>query len=192
MTYSYTRFRKVLASVRILFGFIFTYYGATKLFDPNFFYRGYNVAVMSMGESAPRWYSGVVEGMILYPGKSAVLIGLVQLFVGLGLLLGLATRPACVVGMIYMVNRIVLSWRPPVLDPTLWHYLDAHLLHIALFSLLLIFAVEHAGETWGLGAVYHAHRFREIEEPETEAFERDEEQDEFDETEDEHEHPISA
>jgi hypothetical protein len=84
---------------------------------------------------------------------------MVQLFLGLALLLGIATRPASVVGMVYMANRIVLSWRPEVPNPTLWHYLDAHLLHIALFSLFLIFAVEHAGETWGLGAFYHSHRF---------------------------------
>ncbi|HWR15794.1 MAG TPA: DoxX family protein [Terriglobales bacterium] len=160
MSYSYRRFRRVLAFVRIVLGMVFTYYGATKLFDPNFFSFGFNNTLTDLNRSAATWYSPIVESMWKHPSSYAVAIGMVELFIGLGLLFGLATRPVSFVGMLYSINKTLIAWQPNVQYPTTWNYLDAHMAQIALFCLFWIFLVEHAGETWGLGAIYHAHRFR--------------------------------
>jgi uncharacterized membrane protein YphA (DoxX/SURF4 family) len=160
MSYSHRRFRRLLAVIRILFGIVFLYYGATKLFDPDFFARGYSFALSAMRYTVAQWYTPVLEIMIGNPAKYAFVSGMVELFLGIGLLLGLAVRPVSVVGMLYVINKMVMSWHPVMTVPTSGQYLELHLAQLGMVCLFLIFAVEHAGETWGLGSIYHAERAR--------------------------------
>jgi hypothetical protein len=41
----------------------------------------------------------------------------------------------------------------------IWQFLNVHMDQIALFCLFLILAAGRAGDTWGLGAIYHSHGF---------------------------------
>lgn len=159
MSYSYRRFRRVLAIVRIVFGLVFLYTGATRLFDPSALANWYESAVPEMTHAAAAWYSPVISSMSAHGTPFTMLIGVSELFIGMGLFLGLATRPVCLAGLIYMGNVIASSWRPAVSNPSTWNYVEAHFPQLAILFIFLIFALEHAGETWGLGAIYHSHRF---------------------------------
>ena len=87
-----------------------------------------------------------------------MLIGLTELFIGVGLVLGLAVRPISVVGMTYMLNLMLATWMAPGSNAGLWQYLDNEFKLIAMCFLFLLFGVGHAGECLGLCALYHRHR----------------------------------
>jgi uncharacterized membrane protein YphA (DoxX/SURF4 family) len=159
MSYSYTRFRRVLAVVRIGVGFIFLLGGGIKLFDPSFFGGGFLTALSHISPLSPSWYQPMVRVLFEHPGWYAVAVGAIELFLGLALVLGLATRPASFVGMFYMLNRMAITWYPGGSNPGLYEYMDVHVPQVTMLCLFLLFAVGHAGETWGLGAIYHHQRF---------------------------------
>jgi uncharacterized membrane protein YphA (DoxX/SURF4 family) len=159
MSYSYTRFRRVLAVVRIAIGLLFLVGGGIKLFDPNFFASGFLTALARMSTTTAGWYLPVVQNLFNHPGWFAVLVGAIESFLGIALVLGLATRPASFLGMLYMLNRMAITWYPGGNHPTLYQYMDAHVEQFTVFCLFLLFAAGHAGETWGLGAIYHHERF---------------------------------
>jgi uncharacterized membrane protein YphA (DoxX/SURF4 family) len=149
-------FRRVMALVRIALGLAFCVYGTTKLFDPNFFATGFQFALTRASGTAAEWYSPVIRSIWIHPGMFAVGVGMLELFLGTALLLGLATRPACLVGMVYMMNKAAITWHVATGQGNgIWQFLDAHMEQFTLFCLLLLLMVGHAGETWGLGAFYH-------------------------------------
>lgn len=154
-----TRLRRAMAAVRIVVGIIFLVYGCTKLFDPSFFSSGFMNALGKVNGSAADWYFPFVRAMWHRPGVFAVLVGMVELFLGIALVLGLATRPACVVGMLYMLNKLAITWYPGAHGLVAWEFLNVHMDQIALFCLFLLLAVGRAGDTWGLGAIYHRQHF---------------------------------
>ncbi len=178
MAYSHARLRKTLALVRIITGVIFVVFGTYKISSmefarvrfPQFLYDVSHGAAVSV-------YGSVLNslGFWLNPGKYALLVGFTELFIGIGLLLGLVVRPIALLGMMYAVNLMLATWMAPGPDQPLWRYLDGQMRHIALFLLFLLFGMGHAGETWGLGALYHRRRLREEEEkpplPPAEVFE---------------------
>jgi uncharacterized membrane protein YphA (DoxX/SURF4 family) len=159
MSYSYTRFRRVLAVVRILVGLIFVISGGIKLFDPSFFASGFMAALSRMSTTTVGWYLPIVHNLFNHPGWFAVLVGAIELFLGIALSLGLATRPASFLGVLYMLNRMAITWYPGGSNPSLYQYMDVHVQQFTMMCLFLLFAVGHAGETWGLGAIYHNQRF---------------------------------
>ena len=159
MSYSYTRFRRVLAVVRIAIGLVFVVSGGIKLFDPAFFAGGFLTALSRMSTTTAGWYLPIMQSLFTHPGWFAVLVGAIELFLGIALVLGLATRPASFLGILYMLNRMAITWYPGGSNPTLYQYMDAHVEQLTVFCLFLLFAVGHAGETWGLGAIYHHQRF---------------------------------
>src|SRR4051812_13720994 len=110
MSFSETRFRHVLAVVRMGIGVAFCVYGGTKLFDPFFFASGFQGSLAKASSSAADWYLPVVHSIWVHPGMVAVGVGMLELFLGIGLLLGLATRPVCAIGMFYMLNKIAITW----------------------------------------------------------------------------------
>jgi len=145
-----------MALVRFALGIVFCVYGATKLFDPQFFSTGFQFALTKAAGTAADWYSPVVRTIWNHPGMSAVAIGMLELFLGIALVLGLATRPACLIGMVYMLNKAAINWHSAAGQGNgVWLFLDAHMEQFTLFCLLLLLMVGRAGETWGLGALYH-------------------------------------
>lgn len=154
-----TRLRRALAAVRILVGVIFVVYGATKLFDPVFFSSGFVAALTKVNSTAADWYFPIVRVLWHRPGVFAVMVGMVELFLGIALVLGLATRPACVLGMFYMLNKFAITWYPGGSGIVAWEFLSIHMDQIALFCIFLLLALGRAGDTWGLGAIYHRKHF---------------------------------
>ncbi len=160
MKYSENRFRHVLAAVRILIGLVYVCYGYVKLFDSEFFRTGFMQRLLYWQDAVAPMYSGVWHMLASHPARWAVFFGGVEMFIGVALLLGLATRPACLIGFLYTVHRTLLTWYPDGTSYSLWHFLELHFEHITLLSLFCLMIAGHAGDVWGLGAIYHRVKVR--------------------------------
>lgn len=160
MRYSEKRLRRALSLVRMTVGLVYVCYGYEKLFDPSFFQNGFMQRLSYWQTSVAPWYAWVWQMLAGHPGRWAVFFGTVEMFLGVALLFGLATRPACLVGMLYMLHRLALSWYPDDTPFLFWRFLELHFEQVAVFGLFLLMGFGHAGDVWGLGAIYHRVRVR--------------------------------
>ena len=160
MKYSEKRLRRALALFRILFGCVYLCYGYEKLFDPIFFENGFMQRLSYWETSVAPGYTWVWQILATHPSRWAVFFGTVEMFLGVALLLGLATRPACLVGMAYTLHFFALTWYPDDTPFYFWRFLELHLGQITLFAVFLFMGLGHAGDIWGLGAIYHRMRVR--------------------------------
>ena len=163
--YSNVRLRKSLALVRILAGLVFVWMGAYKVSSLDFVSTVFpDFLDSAIHGGAATWMRPLFHTiMATSVGKVGVLIGLSELFIGIALLLGLAVRPACFVGMLYSFGLLAATWNPVEGGPATMLRTAAH--HYRNLFPLLVFwllAAGHAGETWGLGALYHHHRARKF------------------------------
>jgi uncharacterized membrane protein YphA (DoxX/SURF4 family) len=83
------------------------------------------------------------------------MVGVIELFVGVCLLLGLWVRPACVVGVLFLLNLTLASWWDAGHGVPLWRYFGARLDTLPLSLLLIIFFAVDAGRLWGLDGRRH-------------------------------------
>jgi hypothetical protein len=93
----------------------------------------------------------------------AALAAFIELFIGVGLALGLAVRPISILGSVYMVHLMLATWNVPGPNEPMWRYFDNGGKLIPLLFLFVLFGVGHAGENWGLGSLYHHRRHRKWE-----------------------------
>jgi uncharacterized membrane protein YphA (DoxX/SURF4 family) len=165
MAYSHSRLRNTLALVRVLMGMLFLLGGAHKVSSldfarvefPKFLMEAYSGAAVG-------FYADLLHSVTWgHAGEVAVLVGFVELFIGVGLLLGLAVRPISLVGMFYLLNFMLATWMAPGHNEPLWRHVDSQSKFIAMFFLFLLFGIGHAGENWGVGSLYHRRRRREWE-----------------------------
>jgi uncharacterized membrane protein YphA (DoxX/SURF4 family) len=77
-------------------------------------------------------------------------VGIVELLIGISLLIGLWVRPACILGMLFLVNMFFATWWAPGRGMPLWRYFGNELDHLPLLLLLVIFYAADAGRVWGL------------------------------------------
>lgn len=165
MAYSHSRLRKTLAIARILTGLVFVSTGAFKIsslqFAKEFFPTFLDDAIQG---GAAEWIRPTLQWVLsIGPGRVGVMIGFVELFVGIALLLGLAVRPAALVGMLYTAWLFLVTWNVSS-NPTVMLQSEGHrFVSLFPFVVLLLLGVGHAGETWGLGSLYHRHRARKWE-----------------------------
>jgi uncharacterized membrane protein YphA (DoxX/SURF4 family) len=78
------------------------------------------------------------------------LVGVVEMFVGVCLLLGFWVRPASMVGILFLLNLTLAAWWEPGHGVPLWRYFGARLDTLPLLLLLIIFYAADAGQVWGL------------------------------------------
>jgi uncharacterized membrane protein YphA (DoxX/SURF4 family) len=159
MRYSERRLRRVLALTRMTVGLVYVCYGYEKLFDASFFENGFLQRLSYWQTTVAPWYAWVWQMLATHPSRWAVFFGTVEMFLGVALLLGLATRPACALGILYTLHRFALGWYPDDAFE-MWRFLELHLEQIAMMGLFLLMIVGHAGDVWGLGAIYHRVRLR--------------------------------
>lgn len=143
---------KTLAVVRILTAFFFILFGQYKLFSPGFVGGGFQQYLQGYIDSgAVSFYKPLLAQVVL---PNAVffgyIIGLVELFVGLCLLLGFWVRPAAIIGILHMVSLTLATWWEPGPGVPVWRYFGAQLDHLPLLLLLVILFVADAGQIWGL------------------------------------------
>ncbi len=162
MAYSHARLRNTLALVRIGTGLLFCDLGWYKISSLDFARVDFpQFLFYAIQGSAIDFYGKFLTAYVLpSAGKWAVAVGFLELFIGVGLVLGLAVRPICLLGMFYMVNLLLATWYQPSPAEPLWNYPDEQWRHVIPFLIFLILGIGHAGENWGLGALYHRHRHK--------------------------------
>jgi uncharacterized membrane protein YphA (DoxX/SURF4 family) len=165
MAYSHSRLRKTLAFARILTGVVFVSVGTFKVSSmefakaifPDFLDNGIHGGAVS-------WFRPLLEWIVSYgPARIGVLIGFVELFIGIAMVLGLAVRPAALVGMLYSAGLFLSTFDQAPTMPSMLQSAEHQFRNLFPFLVFLLLGVGHAGETWGLGSLYHHHRARKWE-----------------------------
>ena len=143
---------KTIAGVRIATSVFFLLFGEYKLAGPDFAHGGFQGYLQSyITSSAVSFYRPILSGLIL---PHAVFfgygVGVIEIFVGICLLVGFWVRPACVVGIFFLLNLTLAAWWEPGHGVPLWRYFGARLDTLPLLLLLIVFFAADAGKIWGL------------------------------------------
>lgn len=164
--YSHSRLRNALALVRVATGILFVVGGVHKISSMEFARIEFPKFLSEASNGAAvRFYADFLNSVVWqHPGTYAVLIGFTELFIGVGLVLGLAVRPISLIGIVYTVNLMLATYMAPGNDEPLWRYLDNESKELMMFFLFVVFAIGHVGENWGVGSLYHHRRRRKWEE----------------------------
>src|SRR5258708_29806545 len=149
---------KVIAGVRIATSVFFLLFGEYKLAGPAFAHGGFQGYLHGyINNDAVSFYRPVLTGLILpHAVFFGYLVGAIEMFVGVCLLLGLWVRPASVLGIFFLLNLTLAAWWDPGHGAPLWRYFGARLDTIPLLLLLIIFYAVDAGKVCGL-SVRHAY-----------------------------------
>ena len=143
---------KTIAVVRIATSVFFLLFGEYKLAGPGFahgVFQGYLHDYIST--TAVRFYRPVLSGLIQpHAVFFGYFVGVIEMFVGICLLLGLWVRPASIVGLLFLMNLTLAAWWDPGHGVPLWRYFGARLDTGPLMLLLIIFYAADAGKVWGL------------------------------------------
>ncbi|HEY7616832.1 MAG TPA: DoxX family membrane protein [Terriglobales bacterium] len=143
---------KTIAVVRILTAFFFLLFGQYKVFSPGFTHGGFQQYLQGFIESgAVSFYQPILANLVLpHAVFFGYVIGVVELAVGLGLLLGFWVRPVSAIGALHMLSLTLATWWQPGHGAPIWRYFTAELDHLPLLFLFVIFFVADAGREWGL------------------------------------------
>jgi len=143
---------KAIAGVRIATSTFFLLFGEYKLAGPGFAHGGFQGYLRGyITNDALSFYRPVLSGLILpHAVFFGYLVGVIEMFVGVCLLLGLWVRPASIVGIIFLLNLTLAAWWDPGHGVPLWRYFGARLDTVPLLLLLIIFYATDAGKVWGL------------------------------------------
>ena len=143
---------KTISAVRIATSIFFLLFGEYKLAGTGFAHGGFQTYLQSyISTDAVSFYRRVLSGLVLpHAVFLGYIVGVVETFIGLSLLFGLWVRPACVVGILYVLNLTLATWWAPGHGMPIWRYFGAELDHLPLLLLLIIFYAADAGRVWGL------------------------------------------
>lgn len=172
MAYSHSRLRNTLAVVRVLTGILFLFAAVHKISSWEFAKIEFPQFVSDAAHGAAAGSYGEFLSSLVgqHLAGFAALAAFIELFIGVGLVLGLAIRPISILGSVYMVHLMLATWNAPGPNEPMWRYLDNGGKLILLLFLFVLFGCGHAGENWGLGSLYHNRRRRkwELGEPDRE------------------------
>ena len=145
-------FSKTIVAVRIATSVFFLLFGEYKLAGPGFAHGGFQAYLHDyIATTAVSFYRPVLSGLIQpHAVFFGYLVGVIEMFVGVCLLLGLWVRPACVVGILFLINLTLAGWWEPGHGVPLWRYFGARLDTIPLLLLLIVFYAAAAGQVRGL------------------------------------------
>jgi len=143
---------KTIATVRIATAIFFLLFGEYKLAGPGFAHGGFQEYLRSYIESsAVGFYRPFLANLVLpHAVCFGYMVGAMEMFIGLSLLLGIWMRPASVLGALHMVSLTLATWWEPGHGVPVWRYFGAELDHLPLLFLFIIFWVSDAGRQWGL------------------------------------------
>lgn len=148
---------RTIAAVRIATSVFFLLFGEYKVAGPGFAHSGFqNYLHDYIGATAVSVYRPFLSHIVL---PHAVLfgyaVGVIELFIGICLLLGLWVRVASVVGIVFLLNITLASWWDAGHGMPIWRYFGARLDTLPLLLLLIIFFATDAGQTLGLDGIRH-------------------------------------
>jgi len=143
---------RTVAAVRIAASVFFLLFGEYKVAGPEFAHGGFQSYLQDfIATSVVSFYRPVLASIVLpHAVFWGYVVGIVELFVGISLLIGLWVRPACIVGILFLVNMVLVTWWAPGHSVPVWRYFGAELDHLPLLLLLIVFYAADAGRVWGL------------------------------------------
>ena len=143
---------KTIAGVRIATSVFFLFFGEYKVAGPGFAHGGFQTYLKDyITNTAVSFYRPVLSGLVLpHAVFFGYMVGVVELFVGASLLLGLWVRAASVVGILFLFNLTLAAWWDAGHGVPVWRYFGARLDTLPLLLLLIIFFAADAGRVWGL------------------------------------------
>ena len=130
----------------------FLLFGEYKLFGPGFAQGGFQEYLHGYIQgSAVSLYRPILADLVLpHAVFLGYMVGAVEMFIGVSLLLGIWVRPASVLGALHMLSLTLATWWDPGHGAPVWRYFGAELDHLPLLFLFVIFFVSDAGRQWGL------------------------------------------
>ena len=154
MTNENTGLAKTIAVVRMATAVFFLLFGEYKLAGPAFANGGFQQYLRGyIDGSAIGLYRPVLASVVLpHAMFFGYAVGVIELFIGISLLLGLFVRAASVLGILHMISLTMATWWDPGHGVPVWRYFGAELDHLPLLFLFIIFLVADAGRVWGLDA----------------------------------------
>ena len=143
---------KTIAGVRMATSVFFLLFGEYKVAGPGFAHGAFQTYLQDyIANSAVDFYRPVLSGLVLpHAAFFGYVVGVVELLIGVSLLIGLWVRPACIVGILFLLNMVPATWWGPGHGVPLWRYFGAELDHVPLLLLFIIFFAADAGRVWGL------------------------------------------
>src|SRR5580693_1560637 len=143
---------KTIAVVRMATGVFFILFGEYKLFGPGFAHGGFQEYLHGYIQgSAVSLYRPILADLVLpHAVFLGYMVGAVEMFIGVSLLLGIWVRPASVLGALHMLSLTLATWWDPGHSVPLWRYFGNELDHLPVLFLFIIFFVSDAGRQWGL------------------------------------------
>ncbi len=148
---------RTVAAVRIVASVFFLLFGEYKVAGPQFAHGGFQGYLQDyIANSVVSFYRPVLSSVVLpHAVFFGYVVAIVELFIGISLLIGLWVRPACIVGILFLINMVLATWWAPGRGVPVWRYFGAELDHIPLLLLLIIFYAADAGRVWGLDGRAH-------------------------------------
>jgi uncharacterized membrane protein YphA (DoxX/SURF4 family) len=146
-----SRARVAVALCRIATGIFFLLFGEYKLASSEFAQRTFPQHWLQefIDSGTVRFYHGFLSGVVLpHHTFFGYLVGVIELFIGVALVVGLWVRIACLLGALHMINLTLATWWEPGHNLPLWRYFGAELDHLPLLLLFVMFFAVDAGR-WG-------------------------------------------
>lgn len=136
-----TGLSKTIAAVRAATSVFFLLFGEYKLVGSEFAHGGFQAYLQDyITSSAAGFYRPVLSSFVLpHAVFLGYVVGLVELLVGISLLIGIWVRPACIVGILFLVNMLLATGWAPGHGVPFWRYFGNELDHLPLLLLLIIF-----------------------------------------------------
>lgn len=143
---------KTIALVRMATAVFFILFGQYKLFGSGFAHGGFQEYLRGyIDSSCVSFYRPILANLVLpHALFFGYVVGAVEMFIGVSLLIGIWVRPASVLGALHMLSLTLATWWEPGHAVPVWRYFGAELDHLPLLFLFLIFFVSDAGQQWGL------------------------------------------
>jgi uncharacterized membrane protein YphA (DoxX/SURF4 family) len=143
---------RTIAAVRIATSVFFLLFGEYKVAGPGFAHGGFQTYLRDyIGSAAVGFYRPILVHIVLpHAVFFGYAVGVIELFVGICLLVGLWVRPACIVGVLFLLNLTLASWWDAGHGAPIWRYFGARLDTLPLLLLLVVFFAADAGKIWGL------------------------------------------
>lgn len=143
---------RTIAAVRIATSVFFLLFGEYKVAGPGFAHGGFQTYLRDyIATSAVSFYRPVLVYIVLpHAVFFGYMVGVIELFIGISLLLGFWVRPGCLVGIVFLLNLTLASWWDAGHGVPVWRYFGARLDTLPLLLLLVIFFAADAGSIWGL------------------------------------------